>query len=341
MRRVRTLIVDDSSTMRSLIAAVLRRDPEIEVVGQASDALEARQAIKALDPDVVTLDVEMPNMSGLDFLEKIMRLRPMPVVMVSAHTQSGADATVEALTLGAVDYVAKPADSDFSRGFADLAEKVKAAGRSQVRDRRASLGQQPERRYAPNGKIVAIGASAGGVEALMAVMSRYPANCPPTVIAQHMPAAFTKGFAERLNKVCAAEVTEAVAEAPLLAGHVYLAPGDSHLQVCGRFPARCVLQPDDYVKGPRPSVDVLLRSVAATAKGKAVGVILTGMGRDGAEGLLAMRTSGARTLSQDQATSVVYGMPRAAMEAGAVEVQLPLERITDKILSLTDSLAET
>ncbi len=340
MKRIRTLIVDDSSTMRSLIAAVLRRDPDIEVVGQAGDPLEAREAIKTLNPDVVTLDVEMPNMSGLDFLEKIMRLRPMPVVMISAHTQTGADATVEALTLGAVDYVAKPTNSDFSRGFADLAEKVKAAGRAQIRPSRAGIGQQPERRFSPNGKLVAIGASAGGVEALMAVMSRYPSNCPPTVIAQHMPGAFTKGFAERLNKVCAAHVAEAVDEAALLPGHVYLAPGDSHLEVSGRFPARCALKPGDYVKGPRPSVDVLLQSVAATSKGKAVGVILTGMGRDGAAGLLAMRRTGARTLSQDQATSTVYGMPRAAMEAGGVEVQLPLERITERILSLTDALAE-
>jgi two-component system chemotaxis response regulator CheB len=341
MKRVRTLIVDDSSTMRSLIAAVLRRDPEIEIVGQAADPLEARQAIKALDPDVITLDVEMPNMSGLDFLEKIMRLRPMPVVMVSSHTQSGADATLEALALGAVDYVAKPADSDFSRGFAELSEKVKAAARAQVRPPglRAGLGQQPERRFAPNGRLVAIGASAGGVEALMAVISRYPANCPPTVIAQHMPAAFTRGFAERLNRICAAEVAEAFTDAPLLPGRVYLAPGDSHLEISGRFPARCVLQPADYVKGPRPSVDVLMQSVAATSKGKAVGVILTGMGRDGTAGLLAMRRSGARTIAQDQATSVVYGMPRSAAEAGAAEIQLPLELITTEILALTDALS--
>jgi two-component system chemotaxis response regulator CheB len=341
MTRVRTLIVDDSATMRSLIAAVLRRDPEIEVVGQAGDPLEARQAIKTLDPDVVTLDVEMPNMSGLEFLEKIMRLRPTPVVMVSAHTQSGADATVEALTLGAIDCVAKPADSDFSRGFCDLADKVKIAAKAQLR--RSSAGPvvaQPERRFAPNGKLVAIGASAGGVETLMAVLSRFPANCPPTVIAQHMPGSFTRGFAERLNRVSAAQITEAVDGAPLLSGHVYVAPGDFHLEVQGRFPGRCVLRPGDHVEGPRPSVDVLLSSVAAASKARAVGVILTGMGRDGSKGLLAMRRAGARTLAQDQSTSIVYGMPRAAVEAGAAEAQLPLEQIPGEILRLTNALAE-
>ncbi len=342
MRRVRTLIVDDSSTMRSLIAAVLRRDPEIEVVGQASDPFEARAAIKALDPDVVTLDVEMPNMTGLEFLEKIMRLRPTPVVMVSAHTQGGAEATLEALALGAVDCVAKPTDSDFARGFADLADKVKAAARAQVRGpgARAVITSRPQRRFSPNGKLVAIGASAGGVETLMSVLSRFPANCPPTVIAQHMPASFTKGFAERLNRICAAQVSEAVEGSPLIAGHVYVAPGDSHMEVVGRFPGRCVLRPGDYVSGPRPSVDVLLASVARASKARAVGVILTGMGRDGAEGLLAMREAGARTIAQDQETSVVYGMPRAAIELGAAEVQLALDQIPLEILELTNARAE-
>jgi len=343
MKRVRTLIVDDSSTMRSLIAAVLRRDPDIEIVGQASDPLEARKAIKMLDPDVVTLDVEMPNMNGLEFLEKIMRLRPMPVVMVSSHTQSGAEATLEALSLGAVDCVAKPMDSDFTRGFADLAEKVKAAARAQVRPHgsRDAVVAQPERGFTPNGKLVAIGASAGGVETLMAVLSRFPANCPPTVIAQHMPASFTRGFAERLNRISAATVSEASEGAPLLAGRVYIAPGDFHMEVSGRFPGRCVLKPGDYVKGPRPSVDVLLASVARASKDKAVGVILTGMGSDGAEGLLAMRRAGARTIAQDQASSVVYGMPRAAMEAGAAEMQLPLDRIPFEILALTRAHTDT
>ena len=342
MRRVRALIVDDSATMRSLIAAVLRRDPEIEVVGQASDPLEARAAIKALDPDVVTLDVEMPNMNGLEFLEKIMRLRPTPVVMVSSHTRSGAEATLEALALGAVDCVAKPADSDFTRGFAELADKVKAAARAQVRPAglHGKITSRPHQRFSPNGKLVAIGSSAGGVEALMTVLSRFPANCPPTVIAQHMPGSFTRGFAERLNRICAAQVSEAAEGAPLIAGHVYLAPGDFHLEVAGRFPGRCVLHPGDYVKGPRPSVDVLLASVAAASKARAVGVILTGMGRDGAEGLLAMRQAGARTMAQDQATSVVYGMPRAAAESGAAEVQHPLEQIPLEILALTNATPE-
>jgi two-component system chemotaxis response regulator CheB len=338
MRRVRTLIVDDSQTMRSLIAAVLRRDPEIEVIGQAGDPYEARAAIKALDPDVVTLDIEMPNMTGLDFLEKIMRLRPTPVVMISALTQSGAEATIEALMLGAVDCVAKPQDCDFTRGFADLAEKVKAAGCAQVRAPGArGAPPRPQRRFYPNGKLVAIGASTGGVETLMSVMAQFPANCPPTLIAQHMPAAFTKSFAERLNRICAAAVSEAVEGAPLIPGHVYVAPGDAHMEVAGRFPGRCSLRPGDHVRGPRPSADVLMTSVARASKGRAVGVILTGMGRDGAQGLLAMRRSGAYTIAQDEESSVVYGMPRAAMEAGAAQAQLPLEQIPLEILTLTNA----
>jgi two-component system chemotaxis response regulator CheB len=338
--RVRTLIVDDSPTMRSLIAAVLRRDPEIDVIGQASDPYEARQAIKTLDPDVVTLDVEMPNMNGLAFLEKIMRLRPMPVVMISSHTQTGAEATLEALSLGAVDCVAKPCDADFMRGFGDLAEKVKTAARAQVRAAGARITPRPEPHFAPNGKIVAIGASAGGVEALMTVLSRFPANCPPTVIAQHMPASFTHGFAERLNRISAAQVSEAEHGTPLLPGRAYVAPGGSHMEVAGRFPTRCVLKPADHVTGPRPSVDVLFASVARISKGRAVGAILTGMGRDGARGLLAMRETGAGTIAQDQETSVVYGMPRAAVELGAAEAQLPLEQIPLEILALTNALPE-
>ncbi|MGC1301029.1 MAG: chemotaxis response regulator protein-glutamate methylesterase [Caulobacteraceae bacterium] len=333
MNRTRVLIVDDSATMRSLIAAVLRRDPELEVIGQAADPLEARQAIKTLDPDVITLDVEMPNMNGLDFLEKIMRLRPMPVVMVSTLTARGAEATLEALELGAVDCVAKPSTAGM-HAFDDLADKVKAAARAKVRPLGdAPPRQAPMRDFTSNGSVLALGSSTGGVEALIAILSHFPANCPPTVITQHMPATFTKSFADRLNRLCAPEVREATEGALLNPGHVYIAPGgEAHLEIGGSDQLRCRVRPGEPVNGHRPSVDVLFSSVARTVGARAVGVILTGMGRDGARGLLAMREAGARTLGQDEPSSIVYGMPKVAFEIGAVERQLPLDRMAAEIL---------
>jgi two-component system chemotaxis response regulator CheB len=336
MSRTRVLIVDDSATMRSLIAAVLRRDPELEVVGQAADPIEARQAIKTLDPDVITLDVEMPNMNGLDFLEKIMRLRPMPVVMVSTLTAKGADATLEAMEIGAVDCVAKPSTGGM-HAFDDLAMKVKAAARARVRP----LGDAPPRPapgrdYTPGGSLLALGSSTGGVEALINILSHFPANCPPTVVTQHMPATFTKSFAERLNRLCAPEVREATDGAPLTVGHVYIAPGgEQHLEVGGGDQLRCRVRPGEPVNGHRPSVDVLFHSVARMAGARSVGAILTGMGRDGAQGLLAMRQAGARTLGQDESSSIVYGMPKVAFEIGAVERQFPLDRMASEILKTT------
>jgi two-component system chemotaxis response regulator CheB len=327
---IRVVIVDDSATMRSLIAATLRRDPEIEVVGQAGDPLEAREAIKALNPDVITLDVEMPNMNGLEFLEKIMRLRPMPVVMVSTLTVRGAEATLEALSLGAIDCVAKPSTGG-ADAFDDLAAKVKAAARARVRASPSATAKPAERLdHKPDGRVIAIGSSTGGVEALITVLSRFPANCPPTVITQHMPGTFTKSFAERLDRLCAPRCEEASDGAPLESGRVYLAPGgDNHLEVTEQ---RCRIVAGERVNGHRPSVDVLFNSMARAFGRRGVGVILTGMGRDGAQGLLAMRQAGARTLGQDESTSVVYGMPKAAFEIGAVERQAPLERLAAEML---------
>ncbi|WP_420480002.1 protein-glutamate methylesterase/protein-glutamine glutaminase [Brevundimonas sp. FT23028] len=332
--KVTVLVVDDSPTMRGLLSAALRRDPEIEVVGSAADPLEAREAIKRLNPDVITLDVEMPNMNGLEFLEKIMRLRPMPVVMVSTLTQKGAETTVSALEMGAVDAIGKPMDgTPASVAFADLATKVKAAARARVRAR----GDVPASTPAPGGYrpdpnlILAIGASTGGVEALLTVLQGFPADCPATVITQHMPATFTRSFAARLDKVCAPTVAEAEEGAPVMPGHIYIAPGgEAHLEVAGASP-RCRLVRTETVNGHRPSVDVLFNSVIRLRRPMA-GVILTGMGKDGAKGLLAMREAGARTLGQDEASSVVYGMPRAAFEMGAVERQLPLHRLSSAIL---------
>lgn len=329
MSRVRVLIVDDSPTMRQLIAASLRRDPEIEVVGSAGDPLEARQAIKSLDPDVVTLDVEMPNMNGLEFLEKIMRLRPTPVVMVSTLTQRGAAATLQALELGAVDCVGKPAAGP--GGFTDLADKVKAAAKARVRNRAAPVGAAAPRApaaYRGSRAVLAIGSSTGGVEALITLLSAFPENCPATVVTQHMPPNFTRSFAERLDRLCRPKVEEAQDGAPLSPGRIYLAPGgERHLTVAGHVTLTCRLVADGPVSGHRPSVDVLFRSVAASVGSRAVGVILTGMGRDGADGLLAMRRAGARTFGQDEGSCVVYGMPRAAFEAGAVERQAPLDAL--------------
>ena len=311
------------------------------VAGQAGDPLEAREAIKRLNPDVVTLDVEMPNMNGLAFLDKIMRLRPMPVVMVSTLTHAGAQVSLAALELGAVDCVGKPtAGLPVEAAFADLAERVRAAGRARVRaavDRTATRAAAGE--FQPDGRVVAIGSSTGGVEALLTVLSAFPANCPPTVIVQHMPGAFTASFAERLNRRCAANVAEAHDGALLEPGHVWLAPGgDLHLEIVGAGRPRCRLVAAEPVNGHRPSVDVLFDSVVRTAGKAALGVILTGMGRDGAQGLLSMRKAGAATIGQNEASSVVYGMPRVAHEIGAVEKQLPLERIGSEVIDRCNRL---
>lgn len=340
----RVLVVDDSATMRGLITAILNSDPEVRVVGQASDAIEARAAIKQLNPDVVTLDIEMPNMNGLEFLEKIMRLRPMPVIMVSTMTQRGAEATLAALEIGAFDCVGKPTVGE-GRPFGDLAEKVKAAARSQHRHQVPSAKNatvQPAAvEFRVGRKIVAIGSSTGGVEALITVLQKFPRNCPPTVITQHMPSSFTKSFADRLNRLCAPVVEEAFDGARLEIGKIYLAPGgDRHLQVVNASTPSCRLLEREPVNGHRPSVDVLFDSVAELAGRNAVGVILTGMGRDGAAGLLKMRHAGARTIGQNEKTCVVYGMPRVAQELGAVEHQFPLGAIGEEILKLTAARKE-
>jgi two-component system chemotaxis response regulator CheB len=336
----RVLIVDDSNVMRQLISAALSADPELEVVGEAGDPLQAREAIKALNPDVITLDVEMPNMNGIDFLERIMRLRPMPVVMVSTLTARGTEATLAALELGAVDCIEKPRGSD-AAGFRMIAEKVKMAAKARVRQGVRRSEPAPTDDFTPNDKIVCIGSSTGGVEALLTMVERLPANCAPTVITQHMPASFTKSFAERLNRACAAQVSEARDGDPLIPGRVYVAPGgDFHLEIEGTKHLRCKVIQGDPVSGHCPSVDVLFNSVARTAKDRAVGVILTGMGRDGAKGLMAIRQAGGRTLGQDESTCVVYGMPRAAFELGAVERQLPLERLGPAVRNLTNQEME-
>ncbi|MBV9509653.1 MAG: chemotaxis response regulator protein-glutamate methylesterase [Caulobacteraceae bacterium] len=338
MSHTRVVIVDDSPTMRSLIAATLRRDPDLEVVGQAGDPLEARQVIKDLNPDVVTLDIEMPNMNGLDFLEKIMRLRPMPVVMVSTLTQAGAEATLRALELGAVDCVAKPTGASATGdGLSDLAVRVKSAARASVRPLASAPAPAAPAAYTPSGDIVAIGSSTGGVEALLALLAHFPENCPPTVITQHMPATFTRSFAARLDRATAAHVQEAYDGAPIEVGKVYLAPGgETHLEVVRSGGLRCRLREGEPISGHRPSVDALFQSVAGASGSAAVGAILTGMGRDGASGLKTMRDAGAQTVGQDEASCVVYGMPRVAFEIGAVSKQYSIGEIGSAILKLAE-----
>jgi two-component system chemotaxis response regulator CheB len=346
VKPIRVLIVDDSATIRSLLTAILSRDPGIEVVGAAPEPAVARTMIKELNPDVLTLDVEMPNMNGLEFLEKLMRLRPMPVVMVSTLTERGTEVALDALALGALDCVGKPARNTAQALDSlgpELIEKVKTAASAQVHalvrnEQRAT----PLRDEGPlDYKIIAIGSSTGGVEALLDVLTHFPANCPPTVITQHMPAGFTRTFAQRLDKLCAPQIAEAFDGAPLEMGRIYLAPGGvAHLEVGGHGHLRCRLSDADPVNNHRPSADVLFHSTARAAGADAIGVILTGMGRDGVKGLLAMREAGAMTIGQDQSTSVVYGMPRVAFEAGAVVTQLPIEKIGREIIRHARSSAK-
>jgi len=349
---IRVLIVDDSALVRQLLTELLTADPEIEVVGVAPDPMVAREKIKQLHPDVLTLDVEMPRMDGLTFLENLMRLRPMPVVMVSSLTEHGAEVTLQALELGAVDFVTKP-KLDVVKGLNDYAdelrEKVKTAARSRVRSPGATPApgllrsggpvpaatEKKPRMFRTTDRLIAIGASTGGTEAIKVVLERMPPDAPAIVITQHIPAQFSGPFAQRMDRLCAMSVCEAQDGQLILPGHAYIAPGGRHLMV-RRDGARyvCKLTDDDPVNRHRPSVDVLFKSVAEHAGPNAVGVILTGMGDDGARGLKLMRDAGARTLVQDEATSVVWGMPGVAWRIGAAEQLLPLERIADETLAL-------
>ncbi|CAA7618779.1 chemotaxis response regulator protein-glutamate methylesterase [Magnetospirillum sp. SS-4] len=343
MAKIRVLIVDDSALMRQVLSSILSSDPGIEVVGTAPDPLVAREKIKALNPDVMTLDVEMPGMDGIAFLEKVMTLRPMPVVMVSSLTEKGAEVTVRAMELGAVDVFCKPADAA-SGGFTahgpELIEKVKAAAASRVRalvnhGRRPATALSVTQIYKSTDRLVAIGSSTGGVEALRDIILALPPDAPPIVVAQHIPPRFSTSFAERLDGLAAVRVKEAADGERILAGHVYIAPGDRHLMV-KRSGAALMTRTHDgpLVSGHKPSVDVLFQSVADICGSNAVGVILTGMGRDGAEGLLSMRQAGAETIGQDESSCVVYGMPKAAKDLGGVARELALPRIADEILRL-------
>lgn len=345
MKPITVLIVDDSALIRRLYKELLANEPDIEVVDTAIDPFDAREKIKRLNPDVLTLDIEMPKMDGIAFLEKIMTLRPMPVVMASTLTQKGAAITIRALELGAVDYISKPTNTHAPDAMEnlrrDLAEKIRAASKANVTQRAlktVSAQAQQVIAFAPKPtalpRIIAIGSSTGGVEALRDIFVQLPANCPPVIMTQHMPEQFTPSFAARLDSLSQVSVKEAKHGDVLRTGHAYLAPGSHHLRIVkrgGQF--LCQLSDGDRVSGHRPSVDVLFESVAEAAGEQAVGVILTGMGKDGAQGLLHMRNSGAYTVGQNQASCVVYGMPRAAAQAGAVMVELSLQQIAGHVLS--------
>jgi two-component system chemotaxis response regulator CheB len=337
---IRVLIVDDSALIRSLLSEILAADPQIEVVGVAQDPYIARDKIKQLKPDVLTLDVEMPRMDGLTFLENLMRLHPMPVLMVSTLTERGAEVTLQALELGAIDFVTKPKLDVVAslKDYADeLCDKVKTVARA--RPRGAATGPRPTTPIAPlrtlrtTDRLIAIGASTGGTEAIKAVLERMPPDAPAIVITQHIPAMFSGPFAARMDRCSAMSVCEAQDGQLIVPGHVYIAPGSLHLRV-ERSGARylCRLSDAPPENRHRPSVDVLFHSLAQNAGTNTVAAILTGMGEDGARGLAALRAAGCHTVAQDEASSVVWGMPGSAVKLGAAERVLPLERIAEQLL---------
>ncbi len=340
---IRVLIIDDSAVIRQMLTSMLKDVPSIEVVGTAVDPFEAREKIKTLNPDVITLDIEMPKMDGITFLKKIMELRPMPVVMLSTLTQKGADVSLQALELGAVDYISKPTAHRPGEGILSLKDelitKIETASRANVStSRTAALSALPANvSYAADSKdserLIAIGSSTGGVEALTAIFKTLPNTLPPIVIAQHMPAQFTESFAKRLNALSAVEVVHGKSGAILKPGHAYIAPGGKHFIVSKKSKTIVCRQHDEEaVTGHKPSVDVMFESVAKNIGVNAMGVILTGMGKDGALGLKAMRDAGAPTYGQNKASCVVYGMPKAAMDAEAVETEVHLNDISRTII---------
>lgn len=334
---IRVVIIDDSPTMRAILMNRLSRESDIEVVAAAANAAEGRQMIRELDPDVVTLDIEMPGMNGLDFLAKIMELRPTPVIIVSGSTQAGNEMSARALALGAVDCYAKSGGGSGLDDAGRLAQMIREAANVQftvrapatqrvANEARVCLIERPA--------LIAIGSSTGGVEALQTVLGSFPADCPPTMIVQHINSRFAPAVARTLDQSCPPRIMIAEPDMPLKPGHVYLAPGDErHLSVGGSSNFHCRLRPGEPVSGHQPSVDVLFSSVAEVVGARAVGILLTGMGADGAQGLLAMARKGAHTIAQDEATCTVFGMPRAAINIGAAKVISPLGSIARQLFS--------
>jgi len=353
MNKIKVVVIDDSALIRGLLSHILDAQPDIEVVGVAPHPLIARQMIKTLNPDVITLDIEMPEMDGLEFLEKIMRLRPMPVVMLSTLTERGSVATLRALELGAVDFIAKP-KHDVQRGMddfsAEIVAKVRMAARCRVRRlaepsaagaREKALPLLDNRRTSTE-KVIAIGASTGGTEAIREVLMRLPPDAPGVVITQHMPAGFTKSFAQRLDGLCRIAVKQAEHGERILPGHAYIAPGDNHLLLARRGADYIATISDaDPVNRHRPSVEVLFQSVAQHAGPNAIGIMLTGMGKDGALAMAEMKRAGAYNLAQDEASCVVFGMPKEAIAAGGVDEILPVLEIAGRVMNVLARDART
>ncbi|MCG8708880.1 chemotaxis response regulator protein-glutamate methylesterase [Brenneria sp. 4F2] len=340
MNKIKVLCVDDSALMRQIMTEIINSHPDMEVVATAPDPLVARDLIKKFNPQVLTLDVEMPRMDGLDFLEKLMRLRPMPVVMVSSLTGKGSEITLRALELGAIDFVTKPqlGIREGMLAYSELiAEKIRMAAKARLPQHRQTNEPMTIIQHTPllsSEKLIAIGASTGGTEAIRHVLQPLPPTSPALLITQHMPPGFTKSFAERLNKLCQITVKEAEDGERVLPGHAYIAPGARHLELA-RSGANYQVRLNDGppVNRHRPSVDVLFRSVAQYAGRNAVGVILTGMGNDGAAGLLELHQAGAYTLAQNEASCVVFGMPREAIAMGGVDEVVDLHQVSQRMLA--------
>jgi two-component system chemotaxis response regulator CheB len=349
---IKVLIVDDSALMRALLTEIISGADDLEVVGAAPDPIAAREMIKALNPDVLTLDVEMPRMDGLEFLDRLMRLRPMPVIMISSFTAAGSEITLRALELGAVDYLAKPQVGNLAllQAYADeIREKIRAASSARLKPARPpAVSQAPTPAPAPllsprllAETVIGIGASTGGTEAIKDVLAALPEQVPPIVMVQHMPETFTASFARRLDSVSRLAVVEAQGGERLKPGTAYLAPGHSHMRVrklAGGY--QLDLSQDEPVNRHRPAADVLFRSLAEHVGRHALGVILTGMGKDGAQGLLAMREAGAWNIGQDQASCVVYGMPREAASVGALDEVMPLSEIAPALVARLKTLGQ-
>ena len=353
MKKITVLIIDDSAVVREILKDILSSDKEIEVVGTAMDPYIARDKIKKLHPDVLTLDVEMPKMDGISFLRNVMRLRPMPVVMISSLTQKGADIALEALSIGAVDYISKPkidVAHELSGYAEEIIEKVKTAAHAKILPNTSELSsvtmmhresieslnklrkKKPQKKLKTTEKIIAIGASTGGTEAIKEVLIKMRPDSPAIVIAQHIPKAFSSAFSKRMDSLSPMAVCEAVDGQHVLPGHAYIAPGDRHL-ILVREGARYYIRLDDgeLCNRHKPSVDVMFRSVEEAAGDNAIGVLLTGMGADGARGLKQMHDSGSKTIAQDENSSVVWGMPGEAVKLKATDYVLPLNKISEKI----------
>lgn len=331
---IRVLVVDDSSLIRSLLSEIIHQDPDLELAGCAPDAFIAKDMVVKLRPDVITLDIEMPKVDGLTFLDRLMKARPTPVLMISTLTEKGADATIRSLEIGAIDFIAKP-KIDVARGIGEYQQeivqkiKIAAASKPKARSKTKASSEAIPLSYQGTETIVGIGASTGGTEAIRQVLEKLSPAFPATVVTQHMPPSFTRSFAERLNGICRVNVHEAKDGERLLPGNVYIAPGDKHLEVV-RHGADYRIRLDDgpLVSGHKPAVDVMFASLAKVAGNNTIATVLTGMGKDGAKGLLALKESGAITMAQDEASCVVYGMPKAAVEIGATSNIFPLEKMS-------------